>query len=92
MTGTVAEKVLNPEGRIVYDYIKSVVKDVIDVALVTEKTVFNTKECEEIKKKLLKGPLNCSFVDDDCKVMSVADFLSIVRFQMPIPKDLSQYR
>jgi len=92
MTGTVAEKVLNPEGRIVYDYIKSVIKDVVGAELVAEHTIFNAEECRKIKKKLLKGPLNCSFVDDDCKVMSVADFLSIVRFRMPIPKDLSQYR
>lgn len=79
-------------GRKIYSYIKRVVQEVIDVKLVAEHTTFNAKECKEIKRRLLDGPLDCFFTDgDECRVISVSDLLSVFRVQSPIPKDLPQY-
>jgi len=80
-------------GRVVYNYIKWEVQNVTGATLVGEYSSFNADECREIKKRLLKGPLDCSFTDgDECKLMSMTEFLSVFRCRRPIPKDLPQYR
>ncbi len=80
-------------GRVVYNYIRWVVHEVTGAKLVAENTMFNAKECKEIKKRLLNGPLDCFFTDgDECKLMSVTEFLLIFHFRHPIPEGLPQYR
>ena len=80
-------------GRVVYSYVSRVVQDVMGIMLVGEGTIFNSEECGKIKKRLLEGPLDCSFTDrDECKLMSLAELLLVFNFRRPIPEDLPQYR
>ena len=79
-------------GRVVYSYVSRVVQDVTGAKLVNEHTVFNAADCGKIKKRLLEGPLDCSFTDgDECKLMPLSELLLVFNFRRPIPKDLPQY-